>query len=189
MSTVLEKTGRKMTLAEFLSLPPGPPHIEFEDGEVIEMPPARPGHQKVVLRLGSVIDAHVRGQRLGEVWPEVGVQVSPTRIYVPDLVYLSRERMNLLHPEDGIVHGAPDLVVEILSPYGIRRDRLTKLTAYHRAGVTWYWIVDPEDLTIEEYHHSPEGYVRVAGADAGEVFRPGLFPGLEIDLQKLIEEG
>ena len=189
MSAVVEKSRGSMTLEEFLRLPDGPPHLEFEEGDVIEMPPARPGHQKVVLRLGSVLDAHTQAQKLGEVWPEVGVLVGPARLYIPDLVYLSRERRDLLDADGGIVRGAPDLVVEILSAYGVRRDRLTKLMAYHRAGVTWYWIVDPDELTVEEYRHSAEGYVRTGGADAGEVFRPGLFQGMEIDLKKLVAEG
>lgn len=88
---------------------------------------------------------------------------------------------------DGRVWGAPDLVVELLSPTTASWDYGIKMDAYFRYGVPWYWIVHPDDLTLVEYRYTPDGYLRTQTVLAGQVFRPGCFPGLEIDLQRLAE--
>lgn len=179
----------KMTLEEFRALPEGPPDYEFEKGEVIPLPRPHGQHQRVLKRLLGLLDRHVSFNRLGEVWPEVDVELSAHRSYVPDLCYLSREHQEAYSEEDGKIHGAPDLVVEIVSRSSASRDRLRKMTGYFEAGVPWYWLVDSHDLGIEEYRATPQGYLRTASVEAGDTFRPGLFPGLEINLQALLEEG
>ena len=79
----------------------------------------------------------------------------------------------------------PELVVEILSPSSYRRDRLEKMEAYRRAGIPHYWILNPNQRTLEVYSLNDGNYARVAaGWDDDIVAIPGL-PELEIDLSKL----
>jgi Uma2 family endonuclease len=179
----------KMTLEEFRALPEGPPDYEFEKGEVIPLPRPHGQHQDILAELLGALRSHVKRHRLGRVWPEIDVELPNERSYVPDLCYLSRERQGAYSEEDGKIHGAPDLVVEIVSRSSASRDRLRKMTGYFEAGVPWYWLVDSHDLGIEEYRATPQGYLRTASVEAGDTFRPGLFPGLEINLQALLEEG
>ncbi|MBI3947945.1 MAG: hypothetical protein HY321_18655 [Armatimonadetes bacterium] len=54
--------------------------------------------------------------------------------------------------------------------------------------MAWYWIIDPMELVVEEYQLVEGRYVRAASVAAGSVFRPGIFPGLEIDLRALAGE-
>jgi len=84
------------------------------------------------------------------------------------------------------MHGAPDLVVEIVSKYGVGRDRVVKFNTYFVAGVSWYWIIDPYSLIIEEYHAEEKGYMRTTAAAEGEVFRPQAMVGLEFNLSELL---
>jgi len=177
-----------LTLADFDALPEGPPDYEFEGGRLIDMPRPHPRHQKIILRLGAVLDGHVSGAVLGAAWPEIDVQLSRRRVYVPDLVFLSRDHSGRYSPERGRVIGAPDLVVEIVSPASASRDRVAKFNAYREAGVPWYWLIDSQSLAIEEYRLMPEGYLAVARVAAGEVFRPQLFPELEVNLAELMGE-
>lgn len=170
---------------EFLKLPQGPPSCEYEKGEVICMPSAHGKHQRLLLRLGSLVDSHVVANHLGGVWIEVDVYLSEDLIYVPDIVYLSVEHLHRYNETDGKIHGVPDLVVEILSPYGIARDRITKLNNYFVSGVPWYWIIDPDSLTLEEYQAEANGYLRTASIEPGQIFRPKNFPSLEVNLQEL----
>ena len=79
----------------------------------------------------------------------------------------------------------PDLAVEVTSSEP-ERDRLHKLHIYCDNRVPWYWIIDSKNLAIEEYRATPEGYVRKASIAGGEEFRPGLFPGLVINLAALL---
>ena len=173
-----------LTLADYHALHEGPPYFEFEQGELIPMNRPHANHQAVLLKLGGVLDNHVTRNSLGRVWPEVEVDLTPERGYVPDLAFLANEHLDRLRPE-GIIAGAPDLVVEILSPHTARRDRTTKFRAYQPAGVPWLWLVDADDLIVEEYRLTPEGYLRAQTLGPGEVFQPGLFPGLALNLAEL----
>ena len=187
MPVATRESRLRMAKEEFLRLPEGPPDYEFEDGEVIPLARPHSQHQAVSLEIASVLHPYIKKNRLGRIWPEIDVELTETKTYIPDLVYLSTEHLDRHSEEDGKIHGAPDLAVEILSSSTSSRDYLSKFTAYFEAGVLWYWLVDPDSLGIAEYRAMPEGYLRTASVEAGQIFRPGLFPGLEINLQMLIE--
>jgi Uma2 family endonuclease len=174
-----------MTLEEYRALPEGRPFFEFEEGELIPMTSPTPEHQDILVELAHPFRQWVRERQLGRVFVEVDVYLPDGRGYIPDLSFLSNERMHLLNPDDRKIHGAPDLVVEITSS-APERDRVHKFRIYFDNAVPWYWIVDSQTLSIEEYRATPEGYVRTASVAAGEGFRPQLFPGFAIDLAGLL---
>ena len=176
---------RKMTLEEFAALPEGPPHFEFENGELIPMTSPTRRHQKVVAAYMRALTSVIESGNLGEVVMELDVYLPDGRVYIPDLVFVAKDRMHLFDPGDDKLHGVPDLVIEVVSQ-GASRDRVHKFRAYQENGVPWYWVTDSETLAVEEYRLGGEGYVRVSSTAAGEVFRPALFPGLGIDLVTLI---
>lgn len=84
------------------------------------------------------------------------VILSPTEVRQPDLIMLHRSRLNLLTKRG--VEGAPDLVVEILSPCSLRRDKISKMTSYARYGIPEYWIVDPQNGALEQYLLNGQSY-------------------------------
>lgn len=176
-----------MSLDEFYALPEGPPDFELEEGELIAMPRPHARHQKAIMRLGALLDGHVTKNAMGTVWPEIDVQLSPFKVYAPDIVFLSSERQDRYSAALGRIVGAPDLAVEIVSPTSAARDRVVKFNAYRRAGVEWFWLVDSESLAIEEYHLTPEGYLASARVAAGAIFAPQIFPGLELNLAELLD--
>ena len=81
----------------------------------------------------------------------------------------------------------PDLVVEILSPWSVRRDRRTKAKLYARFGIPDYWVVDPEARTLEFHEVEGAKYRLVATHEGDEKVRTALFPGLTIDLGSVWE--
>jgi Uma2 family endonuclease len=101
----------------------------------------------------------------------------------PDLVFVSREKSTILL--DKGITGAPDLVVEIISPGTSRLDRISKFQTYSRYGVCWYWIIDPQSQSLEEYRHGEGGYVPGARLAGNDIFHPGIFPGLDIPLSAI----
>ena len=172
---------RRWTQAEYGRLPEGPPYYELEEGELIEMPRPRRIHQAIIKKLLAALDHYLTSQPIGDVWPEVEVVLSSTRIYVPDLSFLLAENMSRFANDDDVaIQGSPDLVVEVISPSTARRDRSQKLRAYQQAGVPWYWLVETEPLLITEYRHTAEGYL--VNQTAAEAFAPTLFPGLTLPL-------
>lgn len=185
---VMEAPPRRMTLEEFLDLPEGPPFYEREpDGEVIEMPSARSGHNRLVGRLFGLLDTYVHAQDVGTVDMTLDVVFPSGRVYTPDLSYLGPERIGLL-AEDGKIHGVPTMVAELISPGGQTRDRVDKFEAYKEEGVEWYWLIESTTLDVEEYHLESGRYVCTARHARGQVFHPQVFPGFAIDLQSLLPE-
>lgn len=183
----VETVKKKWTQAEFHDLPEGPPYFELEDGDLIEMAQSTLRHQEVSGNLNTAVLIYLRQNKLGKIWQEVEVDITPTRTYVPDLVFLAKERFALIEEGKRVV-GPPDLVVEILSPATASKDQTVKLKAYQQAGVPWYWIVDPEELVILEHKNTAEGYLLSQIVIPPDSFSPGVFAGLTFNLAELMGE-
>lgn len=173
-----------LTYEDYCALPDDGLRYEIIDGALFSEPSPRRAHQEAAFRLATLLDAHVRARRLGKVYiAPFDVILDRTTVVVPDVVFVSRDRLGIV--ADRGVEGAPDLVVEILSPGTARRDRVAKLNEYARYGVRHYWLVDPEAKTLEALELA-EGAYRLLTAVAGEAdFRPVLFPELTISLREL----
>lgn len=157
---------------------------EVIDGRLFVTPPPSWGHQFGVSQLLIRIGPFVRDHNLGVVVPApMGVVLDDENGVQPDLLFISKERLDIIS-ERG-VEGAPDLVVEILSPRTRSRDLGIKMRRYAAAGVPHYWIVDPRNRTLSAYRLGERGYGRPDVYGPGSVFRPELFPGLEIPIDDL----
>ncbi len=102
----------------------------------------------------------------------------------PGLIFLGREKMNLLDPEWGI-RGAPDMVVEIVSPSSYKRDHLEKKQLYAQYGVTEYWIVDTSYHSIEVYTLQEGTYQLHAFGISGEQVSSTVIKGLSIEVDSI----
>jgi len=107
-----------------------------------------------------------------------------TDIVQPDLLYIRSERVPEIVGELAI-HGAPDLLVEIIAPYSIVRDRHQKLALYQRVGVLEYWIVDPanhaiEVLVLEEGEYRLASFAAESGAVVSRVL-----DGFQVDVAEV----
>lgn len=184
-ATVLPQTKRR-TLEDFNALPEGPPYYEFDEGELIEVHSPTVTHQDITALLFVVLRARAHHAKIGRAFMNVDVYLPDGRVYIPDFGVASEGDFGSV---DGKVHGAPLLVAEVTSS-DEARDRAHKFRVYFDNGVAWYWLIS-QSLIIEEYRHTSDGYLRVSTTAPGEVFRPQLFPGLEIDLAALlgVEEG
>lgn len=102
--------------------------------------------------VNDIVWSHVKTQKLGEVFfAPIDVFLDDESVPVPDLVFVSNANKHLI-TNDGIM-GAPDLVVEIISPSSIKRDRVQKLKLYKRFSIGEYWLIDPANESIEIYHY------------------------------------
>ncbi len=187
-TTLMVETVRKSWIqAEFHKMPEGPPFYELEDGVLVEMAQPTLRHQEVSGQLNTAILLYLRQNKIGKIWQEVEVDISPNQTYVPDLVFLTKEKFELIR-EGKYIAGTPDLVIEILSPATAAKDQTAKLKAYQKAGVSWYWIVDPEDLLILEHKLTSEGYLLSQIVIPPETFSPGVFPGFTFNLAEQMGE-
>ncbi|MBI2320643.1 MAG: Uma2 family endonuclease [Chloroflexi bacterium] len=157
---------------------------EVIDGELFMTPSPSWKHQEALMKLSAYLALWVFPRQLGRlVQAPLGVVLDAETAVQPDLLYVSRERGGIIS-ERG-VEGAPDLVVEVLSPRTVARDRGIKMRRYAAAGIAHYWIVDPEARTVESYRLTEQGYERTGVHGPSSIFEPALFPGLAIPVDDL----
>ena len=178
----MQSSKLKFTYRDYLLLPEGD-RRELIEGEFYVVPAPNVRHQAISRNLGLRLWELVRSHGLGQVFlAPTDVVLSPESVVQPDILFVSNERRGII--TEANVSGAPDLVVEILSPSTAERDRELKLTLYARYGVREYWIVDPDDETVEVMELGSEGAAGVRRYDAGTV-ESVLFPRLSIALDDI----
>ena len=155
---------------------------ELLDGDLLMTPAPNLKHQGVQRHLGSRLSGFIEEQALGEFFfAPCDVVLSNHDVVQPDLLFVSQDREHLLSGGDA-VRGAPDLVVEILSPTTADRDRGYKHALYAKHGVREYWLVDPVDETIA-IHRLHDGALVVAHTfGRGQTLRSPLLAGFELAL-------
>ncbi len=173
-----------LTYEDYLVLPNDGKRYQILEGELDVTPAPSTTHQKVSMRLEHLLVGHVEKHNLGLVLDApVDVVLNERNVIQPDIIFIANE--HLPQVEEAKVAGAPDLVVEILSPTTARTDRGTKSSIYCRHGVKWYWLVDPVAQLVEEYELQGRGFHLHGRLGKEETFQPILFPGLLIPLKSL----
>lgn len=182
----IKPTTKKWTRKDFRALPDGPPFYELNKGVLLEMPRPRGRHQKIIGKLYAILSAFIEEHNLGDIWPEVEVDITDNQTFVPDLTFLTKDQLSQFI-DDLYISGAPELVIEVASPSTASYDKSTKLLTYQEAGVLWYWTVE-DDLLVTEYKNSPDGYIVNQVAVAGDDFTPSAFSTLTFNLAELMGE-
>ena len=142
--------GVRMTEAEFEAWCDEDVRAEWVDGEVILMPPVNLEHDDLNTWLITLLRTFIDQHDLGTLHENLLIRFAQQRRRrVPDLCFVARDRAHLLQPT--YLDGAPDLMLEIISPDSQSRDRREKFEEYERAGVREYWIIDPLSKTAEAY--------------------------------------
>jgi Uma2 family endonuclease len=176
-------SGRHWTVDEYMELD-DEQEREVLRGELVVTPAPNFAHQRSIAEIGSQIRNWVREHDLGEyAYAPVDVVLADDTVVQPDFVYVADERFDELYDGHGLT-GAPDLVIEVLSPATVSRDRTTKREIYAEAGVRWLVHVDPEARTVEVFELGDDGrYSLAESACDEENFEIGLFPGLTVELE------
>ena len=183
----LSQEEKKCTYADYLTYP------EDERWEIIDGVPylqaaPTPMHQEVLMELSKQIAVYLTGKNCN-IYP------APFCVRLP-LGYEKSEKevKNVVEPDISIVcdkskiddkgyNGAPDMIIEIISPSSIKKDRFVKFNLYEKAGVKEYWIVEPDQKLVSvfllqknERFSRPEMYTEEDGINIS------IFPDLIIDL-------
>lgn len=157
------------------------------EGDLCMIPAPSWRHQDIVLHLATRLLAHVRERGLGKVvTAPVDVILTDTDVVQPDVLYVSRERMGRI-AEEGL-RGAPDLVVEVLSPATASRDRKPKAALYARHGVRELWIVDPDAERIEVFVPAETRFRLDALYEGDQTVRSYVLPELNLRAGEVFPE-
>ncbi len=159
---------------------------ELIDGVFYDMAAPSQLHQELVVKICSMIDNHIsRSKGKCKVIPapfDVKLEKDKDNIVQPDIsVICDRDKL------DGVrCNGAPDWIIEIVSPGSVHHDYARKLKLYQRAGVKEYWIVDPENESVTTYFFDADS-AHIEGYDFTDTVKTGLFDTLNISFSEIME--
>lgn len=157
---------------------------ELLDGEIMKRNYPGLKHQQTLVQLLVQFNSFVVERKLGQVLPApFGVILDEFNDVQPDLIFVSENQKAIVR-EDGI-HGVPELLVEIISPTSVTRDRVRKKAVYERLGVAEYWLVDPQNGSIEVYERTDLGYELFSDSETGPVVKSKVLAGLEVEAKAL----
>ena len=154
-----------MTEEEFVAWSDEDTRAEWVDGEIELMSPANVTHLRLTRWLVMVLGGFIEAHDLGELFAiESMVRfASQRRRRLPDLHFVSKNRLQIVR--ETYIDGAPDLIVEIVSPDSVVRDWRKKYIEYEKAGVREYWVIDPIHRQVEAYSLRGRRYVQTEPAD------------------------
>lgn len=181
MPLLREKT---FTIKDVYSLPEGQ-RAELVDGQLYDMAPPSRIHQKIVMELSATIREHIRSQGgTCEVYP------------APFAVFLSADEETYVEPDISVIcdrnklsdrgcEGAPDFIIEIVSPSSRKMDYSTKNALYSDAGIREYWIVDPAKDRTTIYRYEEDAAPTIIPFD--QAIQVGIYSDLSITIADLLK--
>lgn len=176
------KGGKGYSVADIEALPEGE-RAELIDGELFRMDAPLRTHQKILMKLAFEIELYIRNHRGScEVYP------------APFAVYIKKDKHNYVEPDISVIcdedrldekgcHGAPDWIIEIVSPSSAKMDYERKVHLYREAGVREYWIVDAEKETVTVYDFISNK--EALGYSFSERVKAGIYEDFHIDFEAL----
>ncbi|RLE13973.1 Uma2 family endonuclease [Candidatus Aerophobetes bacterium] len=176
-------TNIKFTYQDYLLLPEDK-RYEIIEGELIIVPSPGFTHQSISGNLGFLLRRFIREKKLGIILnAPMDVVLSEENVVQPDILFISKKRASIITEKN--IQGAPDLVIEILSPNTKKKDSILKRKLYAKFGVKEFWLVDPEKKEIEVLTFKKEGFERTGLYHQDEVLISPLLPGLKIPLREV----
>jgi len=174
----------KFTYRDYKSLPESETkRYELLEGELIMVPSPNTYHQRISRKLEFLLQDFVEKSKLGEVfYAPLDVHLGED-IVQPDILFISKAHSKIITEEE--IRGGPDLVIEILSPATAERDRTYKKTLYARHSVREYWIVDPEEKTVEVMTLGKAGFESSTVYGKMNTLKSTIFPDLTIKLSNV----
>jgi Uma2 family endonuclease len=160
---------------------------EIIDGELFVAKAPGYEHQKACNECAFALTEWNHQAGLGEVLPGPGIVFGDADSVIPDLVWVSHERLAAILWDDGHLHGAPELIVEVLSPGAAneRRDRQVKLKLYSARGVREYWIVDWRTRSVVVYRRRNARLHLAATLEGEDTLTSPVLPGFSLEVARL----
>ncbi|MGI8477275.1 MAG: Uma2 family endonuclease [Thermomicrobiales bacterium] len=175
---------RPLTMADLEGLPETNDRYQIITGELIVSPAPVPQHEEVSMRLILPMGAAVAKLGAGKVYSApTTVRLTEHDVVEPDIMFVANHHRSMVGK---VIEGAPDLVVEILSPSTRRTDLVRKMALYARAGVREYWIVDMKNRTVAVHALVDSRFELLA--NEGGFARSRVIEGFVIEVAPLFED-
>jgi Uma2 family endonuclease len=178
---MLKVTHRPLTRHDYAELPEFGPRYQLIEGDLHMAPAPNRFHQDISRNLEWILLKFLDENPIGCLYhAPFDVCLTDINVYQPDIIFVSKKNYRIL--TDAGADGAPDLVVEILSPKTAKFDLGAKREIYGRTGVFELWIIDPEPRTLSRYCLRENAETPAAVLHESDTFETPLLPGLKIKL-------
>jgi Uma2 family endonuclease len=179
-------TSKILTYEEWLALPEVEGVEEVVNGEIVKMPPNKVIHADILENLADLLKSQVDRRTVQVRVSTFGLVIrrDPITTRVPDIAVFIRSNVIA---QDGYIHSAPELVVEVLSPANTRAERAGKLRDYESLGVPEVWVVSPEAQTVEILLLQDGRLATTSLLREGQL-KPTRFPEVSIDVSSIWPE-
>ena len=173
----------KFTYEDYCNAPEDK-RYELHDGDLVLVPSPKEQHQRTSLDLATELKIFTRqtGSGVAYIAP-FDVVLTNTDVVQPDVIFVSNERRGIITSDN--IQGAPDLVIEVLSPSTAHRDRTFKRALYARHGVSEFWLVDTDAHTVEILTLGENGYDVAAVYGAGETLTSPTLTGFSLKIDDI----
>jgi Uma2 family endonuclease len=160
-------------------------YYELINGYIMKKSAPRPQHQRISMKLSRAISNYLFENKIGEIFASpIDVFLDDFNAFQPDLVFIPNENQHFI-TDDGII-GVPDLIIEIISPSSVLRDRVDKKNVCERLKVKEYWIIDPQNQEVEIYTIQSGRYELFSGVSMYEgELKSKILEGIEIHLSEM----
>ena len=174
----------QLTYGDLSKIPPDRNRYELIEGELLVAPAPNTEHERKTFRLARRLADHVEQHDLGEVFiAPYDVVLDPSTVLEPDILFVSKARRSII--KEGCIEGAPDLVVEVVSPSSRMIDGFVKRDRYAEFGVPEYWLLDPFEPRIEVLRLEAGKYRLFASFGPNDTLDSPTFPGFRLPLASL----
>ena len=179
----------RWTSADLEVMPDNGKRYEIIDGELYVSRSPSYHHQFAVIRITRYLDVWSEETGLGETNAGTGIIFADDDDVIPDVAWISRERLNQIIGKGGHFYASPDLVVEVLSPgsANARRDRETKLKLYSRRGVLEYWIVNWITRDITVFRRKGRKLKQADTVRSPQMLTSPLLPGFQLPVKSVFD--
>jgi Uma2 family endonuclease len=186
VTSVIEPQAKRWTYEEYYKLDDDQ-RYEIIDGNLIMVPAPDMWHQDGLGKLYVLFHQYVAGHKAGRVFfAPVDVVLDSENVVQPDIIFVSTANSAIIQRR--AIFGAPDLLVEMLSPSSIRRDLQDKKALYARNGVKEYWIGDPDKKTMEILTLRSGRYQRYSAAKEKGKLASKVLPGMDLELADILSD-
>jgi Uma2 family endonuclease len=175
-----------LTVENYKLLPETGPRYQLIQGDLYMAPAPNRFHQEISRNLQFELHSYLKRNPIGKLFDApFDVYLDEMNVFQPDIIIVLDGRLGIL-TEDG-AEGAPNLVIEILSPKTRRLDLVNKKQEYARAGVEELWIIDPEPRTITIHQFASDGVEKIRQIVQEEMLSTELLPGFSLVVATLFE--
>jgi len=180
----MQQVRPRWSFADLERMPEDGPRHELYDGELCEVPTPIPRHQRVTLKIASLLEEYERESGGLVLISPIDIVLDDHNVVQPDVVFFTPARLGSIDMRKA-VRIPPDLAVEVLSPRTAATDRGKKLRLLARFGVPEYWLVDPVADAIERHVLHEDGYMLDGVASGTDAMTSSVLAGLQFQAARV----